>query len=245
MIRFRRRGYSLDELCVKFNVRKATVQGWANSIPLSDKAKARIRFRILEGGRKGRLTANRVNRQKIKWWKQQVWERSSLVVHEATLTSGIRRLFCALLYLCEGSRYPSSRVLGFGNSNPRIIRFFLYLLRSCFQVDKRKFRCQISHRWDQDFDSLVSYWSRITGIPSRQFYRTKPDKRTKGKKTLWKDYRGVCFVQYFDTTLQLTLQCMGEALMKNSGAGESRTLASSMPWRCAPATPQPQSNIRV
>lgn len=240
----RRQGYSLYELRDLLKVRLATVQGWVRDVPLSIKAKRRIRRRILEGGKKARARAAVVNRQKIEVWKQGIREKSRLAIQEVPWNLSLGKLLCTLLYVCEGSRYPSSRALGFGNSNPRIIRFFLHLLRCCFGVDEWKFRCQIPHRWDQNLDLLVRYWSRITGIPKRQFYRTKPDRRTKGRETLRKDYRGVCFIQYLDTALQFTLQSIGEALMemagKNGGAGENRTLAPSMPWRYAPSTPRPR-----
>lgn len=195
-------------------------------IRLSAQAKRRIQWRILEGGKTARARAAIVNRERVEAWKRSIQESSRSEVSRVRLTPEFRKLLCAALYSCEGSRYPSTRVLGFANSDARMIRLFLHLIRTSFVVDEKKFRCQVPHRCDQDLETLIHYWSRVTDIPQEQFYRNKADQRTKGKPTLRKDYRGVCYVQYFSTTLQFTLQSMGEALMdilggENGGAGEN------------------------
>lgn len=244
-VNLRRQGYSLYELRDLLDVRLATVQGWVKDIQLSQKAKRRIRRRVLNGGKIARARARVVNGQTMEAWKRGIQESSRAAVRHETFTPEIGRILCALMYSCEGAKYPSARMLGFGNSDPRMIQLFLRLLRNCFIIDEGKFRCQVFHRWDQDLKGLIRYWRKITGISSKQFYSTKPDQRTKGKPTLRKDYKGVCSVTYFSTTLQYTLQSMGDALMENygkenNGAGENRTLDSAMPLRCDPSSPQPQ-----
>lgn len=244
-IALRRQGYSLNELRDLLTVPKLTIQGWVKDVRLSAKAKKRIRWRILEGGGKvARARARVVNGQTLEAWKRGIQNSSRLEVSRAQLTPELGRLLCAVMYSCEGSKYPSARLLGFANSDPRMIRLFLHLLRMYFVVDEKRFRCQIPHRCDQDMETLIRYWSGVTNIPQEQFYRNKADQRTKGKPTLRKDYRGVCYVQYFSTTLQFTLQSIGEALMDrhgegNGGAGENRTLNPAMPLRCDPISPQP------
>lgn len=243
-VALRRQGYSLYELRDLPNVRLATVQGWVRNVPLSKKAKKRIRQRILEGGKVARACARVVNGQTLEAWKRGIQESSRTEVRRGRLTREVGRLLCASMYSCEGAKYPSARRLGFGNSDPRMIQLFLRLLRRYFAVDEEKFRCQVFHRWDQNLRDLIRYWSGITGIPPRQFYPSKPDRRTKGKPTLRKDYRGVCSITYFSTTLQFTLQSIGEALMESCGKEEMELegfepSASSMPSRRAPTAPQP------
>lgn len=243
-VSLRRQGYSLYELRDLLNVPKLTIQGWVKEVRLSAKAKKRIRWRILEGGKVARARAVVANRARVETWKRGIQENSRREVSRISLTPEMGRLLCAVMYSCEGSKYPATRFLGFANSDPRIIRLFLHLLRTHFVVDEEKFRCQVPHRCDQNLGSLIRYWSGVTGIPQEQFYRNKADQRTKGKPTLREDYKGVCHVQYFSTALQFTLQSMGEALMdllggENGGAGENRTLNSSMPWRRDPISLQP------
>ena len=243
-INLRRQGYSLYELRDLLKVRLATAQGWVRNVPLSIQAKKRIHQRILDGGRIARARAAVVNRHRVEIWKQGIREESGNVIRKMEWTPELGKLLCGVLYLCEGSKYPVGRQLGFGNSDPRIINAFLKLLRENFVIDERKFRCQIWHRCDQSLRDLTCYWSEVTSIPVEQFYSSKPDERTRGKPTLRKDYRGVCYIQYLSTTLQYTLQSLGDMLMElhgreNGGAGEGRTLTFGMPCRRAPATLRP------
>ena len=129
------------------------------------------------------------------------------------------------MYLCEGGKYPSSRHLTFGNTDPAMIKTFLTLLRQHYEIAESKFRVRVMHRWDQDGAALRRYWSRVTGIPLRQFYRSYADRRTKGTPTRKYTYKGVCSVQYGDTTTQYELQAIGEAVlkMKPGGAEGDRT----------------------
>ena len=144
-----------------------------------------------------------------------------------------------MIYLCEGGKYPLTRQLTFGNSDPEMIRFFLELLRRWFGVDESKFRCRVIHRCDQNGEDLKKFWSELTRIPLKQFYRSYADKRTLDKPTKKEAYKGVCAVMYFDTGLQFELQAIGEAILKNGGADGNRTRNPTMPLSCDTVSPQP------
>lgn len=97
-----------------------------------------------------------------------------------------------------------------------MIKLFLLLLRRHFPVDEKKLRVHVMHRWDQDSEALKAFWTGVTRIPLEQFYPAYADRRTKGKPTQRADYRGVCYQR---TTLQYTLQAIGEAVLE---VGEQR-----------------------
>ena len=126
--------------------------------------------------------------------------------------SALAKLICGILYLCEGAKYPSSKQMIFGSTDPRLIKTFLCLLRNNFAIDEKKIRCRIMHRHDQGGKRLNRYWSHVTQIPLRQFYKDYADKRTKGFATKKQDYRGICAVQYNSVDLQYELQCIGESI---------------------------------
>ena len=79
--------------------------------------------------------------------------------------------------------------------------FFLKLFKNCYNIDESKFRVRIQCRFDQNVDALVEFWHEVTKIKKEQFYPTYIDKRTQGKPTLKKDYKGVCTIQYFNTEI--------------------------------------------
>ncbi len=68
------------------------------------------------------------------------------------------------------------------------------------------------HRCDQNGEDLCRHWSGLTRIPLSKFYKPYRDKRTKGRKTENKDYKGICAIIYLSTDLQYELQSIGESL---------------------------------
>ena len=148
-------------------------------------------------------------------WKESIRKRTRQFSKVPFKNAKIGKLICGILYICEGSKYPSTRCLSFANSDPKMIKFFLSILRKCFDVDEKKFRCRIQQRCDQNPNELKKFWSSVTKIPLGQFYKNYADKRTKGKLTAKKDYKGVCSLQYFDTNLQFELQAIGEAVINS------------------------------
>lgn len=159
-------------------------------------------------------------------WKESIREKAKHFEKYASMDPESGKMICGLLYLCEGAKYPSTRCLIFGNSDPAIIRCFLNLLKASFDIKDDKLRCRVMYRWDQDINKLNKYWSTVTAIPLSQFFKSKPDKRTKGKPTLKTNYKGVCSIQYPSTSLQFQLQAIGEIIIKNGAEGD-RTLKTS------------------
>ena len=211
-IHLRQKGLSLYEISECLGVPKNTIQGWVKAIKLNKKQIERLKKKEIECGKRGLKKALKVNISKLAKWKKDVNIRTDIFRTITKKKSLIAKLICGVLYLCEGAKYPSSRQLVFGSSDPRMIKIFLDLLRKNFNIDEEKFRCRIMLRHDQDGKSLEKYWSRLTKIPLYKFYGFYKDKRTRGKVTTKKDYKGVCAVQYNSTDLQYELQMIGESI---------------------------------
>lgn len=123
----------------------------------------------------------------------------------------IAKISLVILYLAEGSKHTTGSFC-LGNSDPHIIELYLRLLRSCYPIDERKFRCTVQHRADQDAETLKKIWSEITRIPLDQFYGYKPDKRTIGFPTKKVDYKGVCRIDYLSAAVYNEVQIISELL---------------------------------
>jgi len=134
----RSKGWSLGEIALKTGIPKNTLSEWVRDIRLTDKQKERIRQKIIDSGAIGRPLAVKANYEKIERWKEKI---RSEVKHFGKLTvknREIGKLICGLLYLCEGAKYPSTKCLVFGNSNPQVIRCFVNLLRTSFDINESK-----------------------------------------------------------------------------------------------------------
>ena len=213
----RGQGRSLLEISVELGIPKNTVQGWVGQVVLTDAQRARLCRKELESRARGRELAVLAWQRKIAAWKKGIENQVEYLGSLPFDQPQIGRLACGLLYICEGGKYPSARQLTFGNSDPRLIQTFLLLLRKYFTIEERKFRIAVLRRWDQNAAELARFWSGITGIPLAQFYHSHADRRTKGIPTLRRNYYGVCYVRYLNTTLQYTLQAIGESVLGHEG----------------------------
>jgi hypothetical protein len=244
-IALRRGGYTFNEIRKALStptlIPKGTVGGWVRHVPLTRAQRRRIQTMMGEFSARGRALAVLAWQRKIERWKESIRVQVADLGALPFQDPAIGKLACGLLYICEGGKYPTSRHLSFANSDPRMIQLFLGLLRRYFAVDEERFRIRVMHRWDQDGKQLVQFWSGVTGISQRQFYPSSADLRTKGQRTQKHNYRGVCAVQYFDTTLQYTLQAIGENAMEWAGkyVDDRSDISSAHADRVAEPPPPP------
>lgn len=218
----RSNGWSLGEISREMRISKNTLSGWLKNIRLSDEQKERIKQKIIASGAIGRPIATKLLHDKIESWKNRIRQKVKHFEKLHLQNPEIGKLACGLLYLCEGAKYPASRYLYLGNSDPKIISFFLNSLRKYYSINEDKLRFAVLYRWDQNYEELKEFWSKITKIPKTKCLNSKPDLRTKGKPTLKNSYKGICRVIYYDTSLQFELQSIGETII--NGAGGDRTL---------------------
>lgn len=113
------------------------------------------------------------------------------------------KLYCALLYGCEGAKYPSSVNISLTKSDPNLIRVFVNLLRKSFDLNEDKWRVHLQIHNGQDFQELVSYWSMLLSISPEKFF--KPTVTSPNGKKHRNQYFGTCSVRYYDYTIELKL----------------------------------------
>ena len=79
--------------------------------------------------------------------------------------------FCGLfLYWGEGTKTAEAR-LAIANTDPSMIKFFIFWLGRIFRVPKKKLRIYLHLYKDMDLDKETKYWSDITKISISQFRR--------------------------------------------------------------------------
>ncbi len=126
----------------------------------------------------------------------------------------ILRMLLSILHLGEGAKWKSHRGLMLGSSSSDIIILYIKLLNLCYGISLDKLKCRISYRADQDLKSLEKYWSNVTGISLKNFYKSKPDPRTIGKKTRYSEYKGVCVIMCGGTIIQKELELIPLLILK-------------------------------
>jgi len=200
-IKLREKGKTYSEIQKFFKkaIPKSTLSNWCSDVSLSEKYQNRIRKIICKNARKGRVVALAVNRAKRERYLKSVARRNEHLA-DALKDKDTAKVALAMLYLGEGSKTERSLVT-FANSDPLIVNLFLYLLRYCCDIDERKFRCTLQCRADQNIVKLENFWSKITKINPKQFYKARIDPRTVGKQSKKPDYKGVCRIDYLSANL--------------------------------------------
>lgn len=147
--------------------------------------------------------------------KREALRRSEAHVADRVRAAGKdeAKLMASLLYWCEGSKYPSSTAVTMVNSDPELMRTFVRLLRSAYDLDESKFHVHVQIHTTHDFEAIRKYWSTLLNISPAQFMKptvTRPN----GKKHRGM-YMGTCTVKYQDYRILLKLMGIYEAFAKN------------------------------
>lgn len=172
---------------------------WCKNVYLKPEYQERINRAVIENIHKGRAIALAVNKIRRENYLKKVQERVKYL-KDVFENKDVLKISLAILYLGEGAKTRKG-FLTFGNSDPRIISLFMYLLRTCYKIDESKFRCTLQCRADQDIKKLEKFWSGVTKISLKQFYMARIDKRTIGQISKKLDYKGVCRIDYFSADL--------------------------------------------
>ncbi|MGK2908738.1 MAG: hypothetical protein ACSLE1_02900 [Sphingobium sp.] len=191
----------MNDIVQALGVSKASVSVWVRDVPLSEKQRSELNAQgfsadAIEKRRINRI-ANTIARHRIviDRAKEQI---DSLSGHELLLVG-------AALYWGEGNK-SNKGAAGLANSDPYVIRLMMRFFREIFHVPEEKFRGHIhtsSHVHGADAEK---YWSEISGIPLRQFYKTysRPSIASKGKKDSLP--YGTFQIYVCDTTVFLTIK---------------------------------------
>jgi len=121
------------------------------------------------------------------------------------------KLYCALLYWCEGGK-GETEGLKFSNSDPILVETFLNLFRASFPIKKEKLRALMHlHSYHNEREQR-SFWSRITNIPEDNFYKTflKPNTKVRTKE----NYQGCITVYYNDRSVAREVRSIYEVFSK-------------------------------
>jgi len=213
VISFRKKGKTYQEIVKSLGVSipKSTLSYWCRSVPLPSDYNRKIREYNLSNLRKAREIALQIQKKKRKKYLESLQSRNA---HLAQLISdpNIAKIALAVLYLGEGRKNIKKSSLMLGNSDPNIVKFFLHLLRFCYKIDEKKFRCTVQCRADQNTKELEKFWQDVTRIAPSQFYKARIDPRTVGKISRKIEYKGVCRIDYFSAELLIELLQISEII---------------------------------
>lgn len=195
----RKKGSSYNEILLKVKVSKDTLSRWCRDIRLTYKQEKRLISKKKLGQRKGSLVAADNKRKTrlfkmIKLFKEAKNELGSLSNRDRFI-AGIA------LYAGEGTKTDGQG--GFSNSNPQLIKFMSKWFQKFCNLDKNKLRGALWLHKASVEDKAIDYWSRISGIPNKQFYKTYITKRNSKHKIRKNIHKyGVLSIRFNDSDKQ-------------------------------------------
>lgn len=168
--RLRKGGLGIKIIAYKLGVSSSTVSRWCRDIKLTPQQREELERRHRDpyyGRRKDNILRQKQNTiQTIEELKQKGIKEIGKLTSRELFIAGVS------LYWAEG--FKKDKRLGFANSDPQMIRFFLnWLVKSC-KVPKKDIRLRvglnISHK--HRIKEVEKYWSRVTKIPLTQFQKS-------------------------------------------------------------------------
>ena len=214
VINLRKKGKTFSEIQDSLNIKipKSTLSYWCKKVVLPYRYYDKIELINIKNREKGRQQAVISNKLKFQELVDTLYKSNSHL-SKKTKDKDISKMLLAMLYLGEGTKWKSHSGMILGNSSPDVINLYLHLLTQSYGIDTKKLKCRISFRADQNINALQEYWSKITSIPLKNFYKTKPDPRTVGKITKNADYKGVCVICGGSSKIQLELDAIAKLIL--------------------------------
>src|SRR3989344_2610507 len=167
-VKYRKRGYFYNMISQKIRVNKSTLSNWLSRLPFSPNKEVIERIGLAK-----LKSASFKHTQKMK----EIEEMRGLAKKDlGKITERDLWILGIGLYLGEGSKAYEN--LGFSNSDPEIIKILVAWFKKNCHLKNKNFNPYIHTYPDNDIKKTINYWSKITGIPKKQFCKTYIDKRT-------------------------------------------------------------------
>ena len=164
----RRRGWSVRAIAQKIKCAKSSVSVWVRDIPLTPEQIERLKSNQDKGRAKA---ANHPNSSKFKWARiRQCISDDAKREISSNCSLKELKLVGTALYWAEG--YMASRnSFVFANSDAGMIKLMMRFLIKVCRIPLNKLRGRVNIHPHLDIKKAQQYWSQISGIPLRQFYK--------------------------------------------------------------------------
>lgn len=207
VIALRMQGLSISEIAEQSGLAKSTTSLLLKGVVLNDTAKKRLDLKVVNSRKKGLLSLRRKREEFYQLQKNDVLKK----IQKVDFKLEHYKLLCAFLYWGEGGKQGSC--VSFINSDPEMIKTFLFLLRKAFDIDEKKLRGLIHlHSYHEEVE-IKDFWSKITNIPKNQFTKSFLKKNTgKIQRT---EYKGSLKLKYFDAKVLLELKLWYQLFCKH------------------------------
>jgi len=177
-ILLRKSGESIKQIAKQLYVSKASVSVWVRNIELTQLQRSKLTAR---GFSVDAIEKRRINRMsRVRKEKEEIVNMAGKDIVKISIDN--LKIIGSMLYWAEG-RKRGKQTVGFSNSDPLMVKIMMRFFREVCNVLESRFRGHIHIHSHLNVEIAEKYWSDISLIPRKQFYKTysKPSISSKGK----------------------------------------------------------------
>ena len=187
----RQKGFSLGQIFQNTGVPRTTIRTWIDDIVLSGNQVLTLRDRVQKALQKGRIRSQKIQREKKEKNEKKLMK---IGINEIGKLSPRDFLIAGVsLYWAEGFKNRHEHRLGFCNSDPAMVKFYIHWLEKYLGIDKNELvaRLTLNYLYKDKVNETQNYWVKTVGVPLNQF--TKPFFQTSKWKKQYNtiNYHGV------------------------------------------------------
>ena len=187
----RQKGFSLGQIFQETNVPRTTIRTWIKDIVLSQNQVQVLKNRVQKALQKGRIESQRIQKDKRQENEKRLMKSG---INEIGQLSPRDFLIAGTsLYWAEGFKNRHEHRLGFCNSDPSMVKFYVRWLEKYLGIKKNQLvaRLTLNYLYKDKVNEMQSFWAQTIGISLGQF--TKPFFQTSKWKKQYNtnNYHGV------------------------------------------------------
>ncbi len=199
----RKRGESYNKIVSALHLPKSTISDWCKDIPLTQSQIRQLLSDKKSGAHKGSLIAA-ANKKKIRL-EQTTRLFAEGMSEVGTLSKRDRFISGVAFYSSEGTKTDNG--CAFANSDPKMISFMVSWFKEFGNVSIDKFHAAIWIHENKNEKAAKNYWSKITSISTKNFYKSYvTENKIKSKKIRKHIHEhGICTIYLSSAPLQRKL----------------------------------------
>lgn len=187
----RQKGLSLGQIFQDTDVPRTTIRTWIRDIILSKDQIEALKNRVQKALQKGRIRSQRIQKEKRLKNEKKLMESGINEIGQLSprdfLIAGVS------LYWAEGFKNKHEHRLGFCNSDPNMIKFYVHWLEKHLDISRNQFvaRLTLNYLYKGKVNEMQNFWAETIGVSLSQF--TKPFFQTSKWKKQYNtsNYHGV------------------------------------------------------
>lgn len=183
------KGYSIKEISEILSISKSTTSICVRKEKISIQGQKRLHNLSVFGGMKARKKLL----DKQERWLADLENSCGALRNGNKYSLNDLKIFLSLLYWGEGAK--TERRVVFTNSDHKMVKVFLDLLRKSFKTDLEKFSATLHLHDYHNRKLMTEFWSSVTGIDKKRISIYNKMNSSVRKKA---DYKGCISVRYGD-----------------------------------------------